>query len=228
MILYKQGASGLTGRALARALGMKAWPPERSRASVPLLLRWGNDTPNVTGKREFNPRDAVALARNKEAALKAMAAAGVRVPAFTTTAPAIGRTRYHQGGEGLTVWRTGPMPRDCAYFLEIINKKSEFRVHVVSGEVIYTQRKVATETCTDDLIRNHNNGWRFVRILTRPNLNKIALAAVKALGLDYGAVDVLLSTDGKFYVVEVNTAPRLEGSTFDAWITALRAMLAAR
>jgi glutathione synthase/RimK-type ligase-like ATP-grasp enzyme len=31
------------------------------------------------------------------------------------------------------------------------------------------------------------------------------------LGLDFGAVDVLLGRDGKFYVLECNTAPGVEG-----------------
>jgi glutathione synthase/RimK-type ligase-like ATP-grasp enzyme len=38
-----------------------------------------------------------------------------------------------------------------------------------------------------------------------------------ALGLDFGAVDIIQDDGGNFYVLEVNTAPGLEGQTIKSY-----------
>jgi glutathione synthase/RimK-type ligase-like ATP-grasp enzyme len=55
---------------------------------------------------------------------------------------------------------------------------------------------------------------------------EISLAAVKTLGLDYGAVDIVLENPDaatkKFTVLEVNTAPEVDGPDMPVWINAFR------
>ena len=47
-----------------------------------------------------------------------------------------------------------------------------------------------------------------------PVRDTIAVNAVKALGLDFGAVDIIYNEkENQYYVLEVNTAPGLEGTT---------------
>jgi len=48
-------------------------------------------------------------------------------------------------------------------------------------------------------------------------LEEFSVGAVKALGLDYGAVDVVLGVNGRFYVLEVNTAVGMEGTILKAY-----------
>jgi len=46
--------------------------------------------------------------------------------------------------------------------------------------------------------------------------------ALKAIGLDFGAVDCCTDANGKPWVIEVNSGPGLEETTFDAWVEAFR------
>jgi D-alanine-D-alanine ligase-like ATP-grasp enzyme len=71
------------------------------------------------------------------------------------------------------------------------------------------------------LIRSYDNGWVFaIDSITyasseiEEQVKQQAIAAVKALGLDFGAVDVIVNKKGtKAYVLEVNTAPGIESPT---------------
>jgi glutathione synthase/RimK-type ligase-like ATP-grasp enzyme len=52
------------------------------------------------------------------------------------------------------------------------------------------------------------------------------LAAVSALGLDFGAVDIIWNErEDKCYVLEVNTAPGLQGSTLENYANAIMEVL---
>ena len=57
-------------------------------------------------------------------------------------------------------------------------------------------------------------GWIFCKnnIKHIDSVKKLAIKAVETLGLDFGAVDVLFYNE-KPYILEVNTAPGIEGST---------------
>lgn len=101
----------------------------------------------------------------------------------------------------------------------------EFRIHVAFNAVIFEQRKALR---TDDerpedpnfLIRNHANGFIFQQNgISIPNHAKAgAVAAVNALGLHFGAVDIRLNTNSNEHcVLEVNTAPALTGNTLAAY-----------
>lgn len=75
-------------------------------------------------------------------------------------------------------------------------------------------------------LRNYDAGWRFKRIQERPKLSKVALSACSALGLDFGAVDIIKdSRDGEYAVLEVNTAPALEGTTLERYVKAFKAVI---
>ena len=70
-------------------------------------------------------------------------------------------------------------------------------------------------------IRSWNNGWVFCHkdIFVPEGLTDIAVNAINALGLDFGAVDLLWSKkENLIQVIEVNTAPGLEGSSLEAYV----------
>lgn len=110
----------------------------------------------------------------------------------------------------------------------------EVRVHVFAGEVIHwaikkrmnSERLEAEELSGSNEIRNLGNGWVFCREgenLWEMEENR-AIGAVEALGLDYGAVDLVSSiNDSK--VLEVNTAPGMEGSTLTAYKEAILSLI---
>jgi glutathione synthase/RimK-type ligase-like ATP-grasp enzyme len=79
-------------------------------------------------------------------------------------------------------------------------------------------------------IRNKANGWVFAHenILWDEKLGEIAIAATKAVGLDFCGVDILSRwTKGgrllEAVVCEVNSAPGMSKTkTFNAYITAIK------
>lgn len=137
---------------------------------------------------------------------------------------------------------TGDMPlqlvrslHDCRLFtVGHIGQRVEWRVHVFNDKVILLQKKVRTNGGEDananTLVRNLNSGWvysvNFDPQETDPIhlIKDVALAAVGAAGLDFGAVDIIV--DKKTMtprVLEVNTAPGLDenGSAVNAYANAI-------
>lgn len=112
----------------------------------------------------------------------------------------------------------------------------EYRVHVVNGKVVdYVKKKKMSPEKLEEggykfnkFIRNHDNGWVFARedVELPDGVAQAALDAVKALNLDFGAVDVIHSKRRGIFVLEVNTAPGLEGQTKDNYIEALKEVIA--
>lgn len=124
----------------------------------------------------------------------------------------------------------------CRIWTKNFPKERELRVHVFGGRVIaYAEkRRVNSERFVKDKafnknlaipdfwVRNHANGWIYCTEGVRlPALaESVSKDAVGALGLDFGAVDLLL--DGERCVVcEINTAPGLEGVTLTRYVEAI-------
>jgi len=121
----------------------------------------------------------------------------------------------------------------CPLFVKYIPKKDEYRVHVVRGNVIDVQRKGlrAELQGTEGVnfkIRNLSNGFVFVRNDGRVTPDCVLNAgrqAVEALGLDFGAADVIYNAQQeRAYVLEVNSAPGLQGTTLVNYTNALRSL----
>lgn len=96
------------------------------------------------------------------------------------------------------------------YISEFIDKKSEFRVFVVSGRVACVAKKTPADEKA--IAWNVAQGGRFdnVRWGEWPiEAIRVAIEAFKLSGLDFGGVDVMVDADGKAYVLEINSAPSL-------------------
>ena len=96
---------------------------------------------------------------------------------------------------------------------------------------VQTEISRNTPRCKDVLyIKNVSNGYVFKT--PKRGLNgsrhRAAIGAVSALGLDFGAVDLIVDANGKEYVLEVNTAPALSPMRVEKYVQALRPMLEAR
>lgn len=102
-----------------------------------------------------------------------------------------------------------PVFENIKYWTVYLEKKAEYRVHVFRGEAGPACRRIP-----------NNSG---IRIWTQANsrydytetvpeqARQIAINAVKAVKLDFGAVDLLEEPDGTLRVLEVNRAPRIRG-----------------
>ena len=216
------------------------------------VINWGNGripgwigTANTRGVIILNKPAAVNVASNKLTALQALRNAGVAVPEFTTDFGAARQwlrggytvVERHElrgnSGEGIRIVNLDDteMANDlqtAPLYTKFIPKSNEFRVHVFRGKVIdYIEKKKLT---TDRRPANFNKyvssincGWVFSRTDVRdmPEVRAIALKAVAALGLDFGAVDIVFE-NGMPFVLEVNTAPGLSGTTLVNYANAFR------
>lgn len=117
-----------------------------------------------------------------------------------------------------------------------IGKRSEYRIHVFNNEVIHQSVKLRRnrdegEDARNNLVRNLENGWIYANVGrddVPQNVIDNALKAVRALKLDFGAVDILYYDETRnnpatSLVLEVNTAPGLapESSALKAYTDAI-------
>lgn len=199
----------------------------------------------AVGKVINNP-EAVSMASNKARAFLLMKAAGVSVPEFTEdfdeaiewSQNCLVLGRSFRGTCGKDICFSDDDLEEFAnsnFWVKYKKKKDEFRIHVAFGKVIDSQRKALRTTDhegnpidtsrVDFRIRNLRNGFVFKRndISVPQKVQDEALKAVAALGLDFGAVDVVWNeTEQRPYVLEINTAPGLEGSTIESYTAAFR------
>lgn len=148
----------------------------------------------------------------------------LKVPSEPTDFPVLGRTLHHHGGKDIALLM---QPGDAAwarsdYFMRYVPRADEFRVWIYRRRHLGTYRKVQTKA-NARIGANHRNGFSFQLVASEgipEPLREIASKAVDCLGLDFGAVDILKGVDGKFYALEVNSAPGVEGENRQV-ITAL-------
>src|SRR5690606_21535065 len=133
------------------------------------------------------------------------------------------------------------------FYSKYFKKTHEYRYHVFQGRVIdIAQKKKRTDRIESDggtgrrtlhqrVVRSWSNGWIFAhRDLHLPpaaneSMSAAAVGAVRALGLDFGAVDVLARFSQRdpsrllaLAVCEVNTAPGVENTvTLNAYVEAI-------
>lgn len=139
------------------------------------------------------------------------------------------------GGNGIEIYEPECMEDEdwvlpnAPLYTQYVPKKSEYRIHVMNNRIIDVTRKTLREDYPDKKnvnwkVRNLDNGFIFSRFnknhLDRYNnpleeiyvvngsIKSAACRAVKALGLTFGAVDIIWNEKyEKAFVLEVNTAP---------------------
>lgn len=239
--LWYHRRSGITGRKLARVLGI---PGGASVASLgrgtDVIIRWGNSTPLPAAlSNTVVINTGVYNAGDKLRAFEHFRVAGVHIPEVVTTQPNndsgtwLGRRRHGFGGTDIIVQPQGMITygfHASEFWSRFIPNEREYRIHVCNGEIIRVQRKYLDfpEQRRSEYIKNYANGYRFrqpSRELNRERYDA-AIAAVSALSLDFGAVDCVVgSEDNLTYILEVNTAPKLSPLTGRKYAEALKQLL---
>jgi glutathione synthase/RimK-type ligase-like ATP-grasp enzyme len=210
-----------------------------------LVVNWGSPRIPHWWVSGFNHPDGVARATNKSIAFRFLHDAHVSIPSVTTSqeiaqqwvndgAVVVGRAVLNgHGGIGCQLFGKDAGPQQVQplpLYTKHVRHKREFRIHVFCGKVIDEQekRKAREIIARNPWIRNHNNGYVFARNgLAVPECVKAeAIKAVAALGLDFGAVDVAYrEKENQAFVLEVNTAPGLEGQTIQSYVQAIQEKL---
>lgn len=222
-----------TAQKIAEVLGCSV--SEHPDVPADILIRWGNSRRGLLYHKVVNERGALKLCVDKESSLVEMARQNIPVPMFLNTPPCVARTRKHSRGEGLWLclqWSDVlEAEREADYFVEYIPSRREFRVHVLGGKPILLQEKRLKDAQGSMYrwVRNDGNGWGF-RTIKEINAEAvdIAVKSVAALGLDFGAVDIVESDFGKFYALEVNSAPTLRDSNAELWAEQLKLFMEAK
>lgn len=136
------------------------------------------------------------------------------------------------GGKNMTIVSLdqGEFDHRVDFYVERLSCFREFRIHVFCGEVIHRQAKFVPRGF-EGIARNWENGCyftsegldRWVNGGQLRDLEELSKRAVEVLGLDFGAVDLLLTKKMKPYLLEVNTAPGLRSErTYKAYEQAVR------
>lgn len=242
MLLYPYNPGSQSSKALAQALDIKRIKHEGGVIKSDVILNWGAskiERPIKEGAIILNSPDAVATASNKLEAFKKLQGK-VSIPEYTEDKGVVkewlkdGRTVFARtklnahSGEGIVVC-TPEMQEEipeAKLYTRYIPKSTEYRLHVFKDRVFFIQKKARKQEVPDEKvnwkIRNHQNGFIYahndIELEDPASAGKQAIGAVKALGLDFGAVDLIYNTKkGFYYVLEVNTAPGLQGATLVAY-----------
>ena len=127
-------------------------------------------------------------------------------------------TLVGHSGAGITIHTTPTDLPTVSLYTKYVKKTYECRIHIFKGRMIDAQikRKVRDVEENNPLIRNIHTGWVYCRdnYIPDPTSIQLAIDAVRVVGLDFGAVDLIYNQHyNQFYILEVNTAPGLEGTT---------------
>ena len=225
---YNLGSEGC--KLLAQSIGATRTRATKRFKRDTIICNWGRSdlVPRGYPYRVLNPSDKVIRATNKLTCLNKLQADGVGRVEHTTSQETVrgwlrepgtvvyGRSLLNASqGKGIVIITRPEQIVYCPLYTKGILKAHEYRVHVFGDKIIdVTKKRRRNEVDRNDYIKNLSNGWVYCRdnIEVPDNLTTTAKAAVRSLGLDFGAVDILLRKNVP-YVLEVNTAPGLVGTT---------------
>lgn len=132
----------------------------------------------------------------------------------------VGRPDRHTHGRGFWKIETeqqldravrGTRTKKAAtHFMEFIEAEHEIRVHVFNGKSVRMSEKHVEGTVGN--WKQYTTIKPTIDSKTKQKARKAAKQAVAAVGLDFGAVDILVDAKSNVYVLEVNSAPGIGGS----------------
>ncbi len=206
-----------------------------------VVVCWGAQIPEIEGVRILNCLENPINKLKEIQLLSDHGVPTVGVSLSDRSNPKYGvkmvpRSIYHTGGTDLL----GLGGRRTDYWVTKENFESEYRVHSFNQRSIRAGIKVVRDGFTQvqegqwkpnanlahPWVRSFDGGWRIkydgFSSGAVNGLRNVAHQAVKALGLTFGAVDIgRRASDGTLVVLEVNTAPGVEGGTLEAYKKAI-------
>lgn len=216
-----------SAKELATYLGLKRLSTSASRfvgRPSDIIINWGNVS-RVHNSQYLNPLQAVKNATNKLATFQLLQEAGVSIPPFFTSQSQLDSDTVYvarttltgHSGEGIVVGIPTDLP-SAQLYTTFLAKQAEYRVIVVGNQAVDIKQKLKKRDFEGDrspYVWNCDNGYVYARndITIPEDLTSTAISAISALGLRYGAVDIIEDEYGNLFVLEINTAFGLEGTT---------------
>lgn len=220
MYLFGYGGSQDTIAKLANILDCKygTCPPN----SDDLVINWGTEDVPKKHRNVLNRK----VYLNKLEAHKVLARK-VRVPKLwenfedipINEFPVLGRYREHSQGVDIALINTKEDYVKRDYYVKCVDIIAEVRAHVLGDKVFLSQKTPKHRNGHSKLIWNLRNGYTYYDIdgrtfgwFTKWLVKRKARKAVRALGYDFGAVDIVIDGGDWFdrvWVLEVNSAPGL-------------------
>lgn len=100
------------------------------------------------------------------------------------------------------------------FFSVFISTQTEYRVWVCTDKALAVyEKQFKGEGEYDGFCRNRRFGFKFVKrddLRVSKEICEPSIKAVKALNMDWGAVDILQGKDNKLYILEVNSMPHID------------------
>lgn len=241
---YRHGSKG--AKSLAEALGgkiLKLMGSTYEPVEGDVVINWGSvkSLPRLANSSILNNPAIMKQATNKALFFSLMKESGCAdiIPEFWQNKEDIPDGAFPivcrevlagHSGEGIVISIDRDHLVPAPLYVKYIKKEDEYRVHVgrnrkaddTSSVTIAVQRKARKVDVPKEevnwQVRNHQNGFVYIRNNIDPPSEVVAAAhrALRASGLDFGAVDVIWNgNQRKAYVLEINTAPGIEGQTIE-------------
>lgn len=223
--LYIKGGLGSNSakrlaQALTDTLGYKVW---RSNKEFPKkqALKYGQGVDKLTQYEYFRTHGIPALEFTADPS-KACEWLNQDLTVF-------GRKLLNAScGHGIVVME-GPADeafQSCPVYTLYKKKKREFRVHVFRDSIVRVVEKKLRSNWNgprDSKIRNLANGYVFCSCDDEPaGLRELAITASKVVTSDFRGVDIGYNEKlGEPFVIEVNSAPGIEGGNVEAYVNAI-------
>ena len=240
---YKKGSK--SAKALAKALNTKQLKLENSKFKPKvgdIIINWGaSDMPaQFQPVTILNHPEDIKRMSNKKTFFEHMSQEdGIRIVPFTSDRQValqwirdekvvVCRTILNgHSGRGIVIASTEDEVVDAPLYTQYVKKKEEFRVHIFNNKVFDVQRKAKRNDAEEVnwQVRNHDNGFIYQRndINVPDDVLHQAKECFEASGLAFAAIDIIWNEHQKHaYVLEVNTAPGLEGTTLDNYAAAFK------
>ncbi len=252
MLLYSQNSHSQGARRLARELGIRRIRHNNSLFKGlrrPWVVNWGASAiplPWAPLVRFLNAPRAVEVVSNKLDFFLRMFGTGLCPDFYMDINYAReelenGKTIVERhvlngsGGRGIRIVSQNAINpearelQEAPLYVQYIPKKAEFRIHIFDNRIIDSQQKIvrAAVRPLDWQVRNHDNGFIYQRHIVEEHgyvrARGVAMLAMRETHLHFGAVDVIYNErQDRAYVLEINTAPGLEGRTVQSYAQAIR------
>lgn len=211
------------------------------------VINYGIGHAPIPIENQLNLRESVRRASNKLRFFEDSRGQDYRVPEWTNNIE-LARRWIQEGhkvccrtnltghsADGLVLASTEDELVQAPLYTQYVKKQQEYRVHFVGGTIVDVQRKARRADVPDEdvnwQVRNHDNGFIYARgnVTPRTVPQDVILQCEEYIGstdLDFGSIDVLYNErEDQAYILEVNTASGLEGTTLERIGNALYALV---